>query len=124
MTKSFKTVLAKYPSTGHPVDGSLPRLSRADVAHLNRWANDERADEVWDSIDRAAKLRGIILPPHFFIQEVLGISDIAKSIDHRRKNRVQYLKYAARMEKIAKVLRMRLPNQFLLVPTGEELAVT
>ena len=34
----------------------------------------------------------------------------------------RYRKYAARMEEIAKILRKRLPNHLLLMPTGEELA--
>lgn len=122
MTESFKAILAAYPSTPHPAGGLLRRLSRADVAHLNRWADDERADEVWNTIDSAAKERGILLPARFFIQEVLGARDIATSINHRRKYRERYRKHAARMVEIAKVLRERLPNGFLLIPTGEELA--
>jgi hypothetical protein len=122
MTKSFKAVLVKYQSSPHPVDGSLPRLSSTDLAHLKRWANDERADEVWKTIDSTAKERGGVLPARVFIQEVLGARDIATSINHRRNNRERYRMYAARMEEIARVLRKRLPNHLLLMPTGEELA--
>lgn len=121
MNESFKDVLA-YPSTPHPADKSLPRLSRGDVAHLERWADDERADEVWNAIKDAAQKRGLPLPASFFIQEVLGTRDIATSINHRRKYRERYRKHAARMTEIAKVLRERLPNGFLLIPAGEELA--
>ena len=122
MTKSFKAILAAYPSTPHPADGSLPRLRPADVAHLNRWADDERADEVWNRIDSAAKEHGMLVPARFFIQEVLGARDIATSINHRRKYRERYRKHAAQMVEIAKVLREPLPNRLLLIPTGEELA--
>lgn len=122
MTESFKDVLAAYPSTPHPADKSSPRLSRADVAHLERWADDERADEVWNTIKAAAQKRGILLPASFFIQEVLGTRDIATSMNHRRKYRERYRKHAARMAEIAKVLRERLPNGFPLIPTAEELA--
>ena len=122
VTESFKAVLGAYPSTPHPTDGSLPRLSRADLAHLKRWADDERAEEVWDKIDRAANKRGISLPPRFFIQEVLGARDIATSIHHRRRYREKYRKYAARMTEVAKMLREPLPSGLLLIPTGKELA--
>ena len=122
MTRSFKAVLAAYPSFPHPVDGSLPRLSQADVAHLNRWVNDERVDEIWNVIESAALKRGRVIPDRFFIQEVLGARDIATSINHRRKNRKRYRKHAAQMTEIAKVLRERLPNGLLLIPTGEAIA--
>jgi hypothetical protein len=94
MTKSFKAVLAAYPSTSH----------------------------LWNTIDSAAKRRGMLFPPRVFVQEVLGAKDIATSINHRRNNRERYRKYAARMAAIGKVLRGRLPNGLLLMPTGEELA--
>lgn len=122
MTESFKTVLAEYPRTPHPADGSLPSLSLTDLAHLKRWGEDERADEVWNTVEHAARSRGMQLPARFFIQEVLGARDIATSINYRRNNRERYRKFAARMEEIANVLRKRLPNRLLLVPTGEELA--
>jgi hypothetical protein len=122
VTESFKAVLAAYQSAPHPTDGSLPRLSPADVAHLKRWAHDERADEIWNTIEGAAKERRTLLPARFFIQEVLGARDIASSLNHRRKYRERYRKHAARMVEIAKVLREPLPNSLLLVPTGEELA--
>ncbi len=124
VTKSFKRALAVYATTSHPADGtsSPPRLSAADRAHLKRWADDERADEVWNTIKGAAKKRGRVIPERFFIQEVLGAREIATSINHRRKYRERYRKHAARMAEIAKVLRERLPNGLLLIPTGEELA--
>jgi hypothetical protein len=124
VTKSFKGALAAYATTSHPADrtGNPPRLSAADRAHLKRWAADERADEVWNTIKNAARKRGRVIPDRWFIQEILGTREIATSINHRRKYRERYRKYAARMAEIAKVLRERLPNGFLLIPTGEELA--
>jgi hypothetical protein len=124
MTKSFNEALAAYATSPHPADVAKgpPRLSAADRAHLKRWANDERADEVWNAIKSAAQKRGRIIPDRFFIQEVLGAREIATSINHRRKYRERYRKHASRMAEIAKVLRERLPNGFLLIPAGEELA--
>jgi hypothetical protein len=122
VAKSFQAIVAAYQSDRHPVDGSQPRLSRAAVAHLKRWAKDERADEVWNTIESAAKKRGMLITPRFFIQEVLGTWSVATSIIHRRKHRQQYRKHAARMVEVAKILREPLPNGLLLVPTGEKLA--
>jgi hypothetical protein len=124
VSESFNAVLAAYPTTPHPADTERrpPRLNRADLAHLKRWADDERADEVWGTINSAAKKRGLLLPARFFIQEVLGARDIAESIEHRRKHRDRYRKYAAQMEKDAKVLRQRLPNGLTLIPSGDDLA--
>lgn len=124
VAKSFKGALAAYATTPHPADGtrSPPRLSAADRAHLKRWAGDERADEVWNTIKGAARKRGRVIPDRFFIQEILGAREIAASMNHRRKYRERYRKYAARMVEVGKILRERLPNGFLLIPTGEELA--
>jgi hypothetical protein len=125
MSKSFKGALTQYAATPHPADKSMnpPRLSRADRAHLERWAADGREDEIWNRISNAAKENGVPLPVRFFIQEVLGARDVASSINHRRNNRELYLKRAARMAEIAKALRTPLPNGFLLVPKGKELAM-
>jgi hypothetical protein len=74
LAKSFKEALDAYATTSHPADGASrpPRLSAADRAHLKRWADDERADEVWKTIRGAAEKRGRVLPDRFFIQEVLS----------------------------------------------------
>lgn len=124
MSKSFKRALVAYSNTPHPADKASgpPRLSAADQAHLKRWADDERADEVWNTIRSAAQKHGRMILDRFFIQEVLGAREIATSINHRRKYRERFRKHAARMVEIAKYLRERLPNGFLLIPTGEELA--
>jgi len=124
MTKSFERALAAYAATPHPADRtrSPPSLTAADRAHLKRWANDERADEVWNTIKGAARKRGLVIPDRFFIQEVLGAREIAASMIYRRKYRERYRKRAARMAEIAKILRERLPNGFLLIPDGEALA--
>jgi hypothetical protein len=124
VTKSFKGALAAYPTTSHPADSTRkpPRLSPADRAHLKRWADDERADKVWSTINSAAQKRGRVIPDRFFIQEILGARGIAESLNHRRKHRDQYRKYAAQMERDAKTLRQRLPNGITLIPNGDELA--
>jgi hypothetical protein len=124
VSRSFKAALVSYAETPHPAseDGRPPRLSPADIAHLKRWADDDRADEVWNTISRAAQEHRGLLPVQFFIQEILGARDIAQSLNHRRKHRDRYRKRAAQMVEIAKVLREPLPNGLLLIPSGVELA--
>jgi len=75
---------------------------------IERWADDERADEIWNTIKDTAQKRGMLLPARFFIQEVLGTRDIVTSMNHRRKYRERYRKHATRMAEIAKILRERL----------------
>jgi hypothetical protein len=122
VAKPFKAALASYAETPHPADGTLPRLSPADHAHLRRWAADDRADEVWNTINRAAQEHGGLLPVRLLIQEILGARDIAQSINHKRKHRDRYRKRAAQMVEIAKVLQEPHPNGLLLIPSGAELA--
>jgi hypothetical protein len=124
VAKSFNHVLAAYPGTPHAAGptNKPPNLSQADRAHLERWADDDRANEIWKTIDGAAKKRGRLLPDRFFIQEVLGARDIATSLFHRRNNRKRYLKFAVQMEEVARVLRRPFPNGLLLMPRAEELA--
>ena len=122
MSETFKAALAAYQSTPHPADGNVPRLSPEDVAHLERWVADERADEVWNSIRNAVQDQGTVLPARFFIQETLGARELARSMSHRRKNRERYRKQAEQMVRTAKFLREPLPNGVLLIPSGGELA--
>jgi hypothetical protein len=122
VSKSFKDILSAYATTPHPADGASPRLSKADVAHVKRWMSEERADEVWNTIRRAAQEHGTPLPVRFFIQETLGVRELAESMKHRRTNRKRYRERADQMVRIAKFLRQPLPNGVLLIPSGVELA--
>jgi hypothetical protein len=122
VSESLRAALAAYPTTPHPADGSLPRLNAEDSAHLKRWTGDDRTDEVWNTIHRAAQDHGMPLPPRVFIQTTLGARKVAKSMNHRRADRERYRKLADQMMRIAKFLRTPLPNSVLLIPTGVELA--
>jgi hypothetical protein len=51
--ESFKAVLREYQKSSPSSD---------DRAHLQRWADDDRAEEVWRKIDRAAQSRTQALP--------------------------------------------------------------
>ena len=98
-------------------------LTVADRVHLRRWSDDDRADEEWQTIDRAVQKRGLLLPPNVFINEMLATRRVAQAIASRGKYRDRYRKYANMMEEIAKFLRK--PNPAGMPPTlprSEELA--
>jgi len=80
-------------------------LDAAARAHLKRWANDDRGDEVWDEIKYAAQKRGIALTPKLFIREILSARSAAELINRRRAERYRYRRFATQMKEIAGFLR-------------------
>ena len=56
-------------------------LGAADVAHINRWAEDLRAEEVWHEIKTHADAHCGWLPPEYFILNVLAQRSIAQHPD-------------------------------------------
>jgi hypothetical protein len=113
MPESFKAALISY---------SDPGLTTDQKAHLQRWADDDRADEVWQSIERAAQKNKKLLPEGFFIGEILAAKRVAISIGHRWKYRERYRKQAEQMERIAKFLREPRPAGIPPYPPATELA--
>jgi len=97
MAKSFIDALLCYVTTNG--------LSARDRAHLHRWSNDYRADEIWKAIDQAVLEHGLLLPPKVFIREILAIRGVAEAIASRSKYRDIYRAYANKMEDVAKILR-------------------
>ena len=87
-----------------------PGLDPATREHLKRWADDDRADEVWDRIKHAAQKHGTLLPAWFFIGELLSARRVAELIEQRRIRRDDYRRLATRMEEIANFLRERPPQ--------------
>jgi hypothetical protein len=107
VSESLKAALVSYRET--------PGLTPVDSAHLQRWSDDDRADEVWLTIERAAQEHELAVPPHVFIREILAIRRVAKAIASRGKYRDRYHTYAKQMEKIAKFLRE--PHPLGMPPT-------
>ena len=62
VSESLKAALVSYRET--------PGLTPVDSAHLQRWSDDDRADEVWLTIERAAQEHELAVPPHVFIREI------------------------------------------------------
>ena len=115
MTESFKAALISYAKT--------PGLTPEDRAHLQRWSDDDRADEVWQTIDRAAHKHGLLLPRNVFITEILAVRRVAEAIAGRGKYRARSRRYARQMEEVAEFLRKRHPAGMPpTLPRSEELA--
>jgi len=95
----FKAALIAY--------AQRPRLTTAEGAHLQRWAEDDRAEEVWQAIERAAQENNkLLLSAACFICQILAIKRVARAMDHLRKDRVRIRKHAEEMERKAKFLLM------------------
>ena len=113
MPNSFRAVLAAYGTTPGSA-GTLPHLNKGDREHLKRWADDDRADEVWETINCAIQERGLTFPDGFiewwFIQEILGQRRLAESIGSFRKQRDVYRRYAAQLQDAANLLREKPPD--------------
>lgn len=115
MSEPFKAALVSY------MQG--PSLTSEDRAHLQRWFDDDRANEEWQTIDRTAREHRLPLIPNVFIREILAIRRVAEAIACRGKYRDRYREYAKKMEEIARFLRephpAGMPPTF---PRSEELA--
>jgi hypothetical protein len=95
--ESFKTALRKYKKSF--------ALGADDRAHLQRWIDDDRTEEVWDTIQCAVRSNDRRLPPETFINEMLGAKRVAIATGHRGKLRESYRNAAGEMERVAKFLR-------------------
>jgi hypothetical protein len=93
MVKSFKAALLLYTE-------AAPVLEPKDRAHLQRWSDDDRADEEWQTIDRAAHEHGLLIPPNVFIREILAIRRVTEAIACRGKYRDRYRAYAEKMHEV------------------------
>jgi hypothetical protein len=97
-------------------------LGSDDRAHLQRWINDDRAEQVWDKIQCAARSNNLWLPPGTLITEILGARRVAIAIRHRGKLRQRYRNAAGEMERVAKFLRKPHPYGMPSYPRSSELA--
>jgi len=113
MPESFRAALISFADRG---------LTPDQRAHLQRWAADNRAEEVWQSIKRAAQKNKKLLVEGFFIREILAAKCVAISFGHRWKYRERYRKQAEQMERIAKFLREPRPAGIPPYPSATELA--
>jgi hypothetical protein len=109
----FKAVLREYEKSSSSSD---------DRAHLQRWADDDRAEEVWDKIERAAQENNVRLPAEYFIQEILAARPVAIAIGRRGELRERYRNTADDMERFAKFLRHPHPYGMPPYPHGTKLA--
>jgi hypothetical protein len=112
--ESFKAVLREEYEKSSP--------SSDDRAHLQRWADDDRAEEVWHKIERAAQENNVRLPAECFISQVLAARPVAIAIGRRGELRERYRNAADDMERVAKFLRHPHPYGMPPYPHGTKLA--
>ena len=105
------------------IHGNALVWTSEDRAHLQRWSDDDRADEEWQTIDRFAQEHRLLLPPNVFITEILATRRVAKAIACRGKYRDLYHAYAKQMDEVAQFLREPHPAGMPpTLPESEELA--
>jgi len=61
--------------------------SSDDHAHLQRWMDDHRAEQVWDRIQCAARSKNVRFPARIFITDILAARRIAIGTGQRGKLR-------------------------------------
>jgi hypothetical protein len=112
--KSFNAALKEYKKS--------PAWGSEDRAHLQRWIDDDRAEQVWDEIQCAVRNNNLWLPPKTFIRDILAARPVAITIGHRGKLRKCYRNAADEMERVAKFLRRPHPYGMPGYPQSTKLA--
>jgi hypothetical protein len=112
--ESFKTALREYKKSF--------ALGSDDRAHLQRWIDDDRTEQVWDTIQRAVRSNTLRLPPKTFISDILAARRVAIATGHRGKLRECYRNAADEMERVAKFLRKPHPYGMPGYPQSTKLA--
>jgi hypothetical protein len=107
--KSFRAALKNYESSEAGDDPDRR-------AHLQRWRDDDHAEEVWREINSAAQKNGKVLPAVVFIREILGARRVAIAIANRGKLRDDYRKAAYQMQRIADFFTPAAPLRHAQLP--------
>jgi len=112
--ESFKAVLREYKKSS--ASGSNDR------AHLQRWIDDDRTEQVWDTIQCAVRSNNLWLPPKIFITDILAARRVAIATGHRGKLRERYRNAADEMQRLAEFLRKPHPYGMPGYPQSTKLA--
>jgi hypothetical protein len=110
----FNTALREYKKS--------PAWGSDDRAHLQRWIDDGRAEQVWDKIQCAVRSNNLWLPPNIFITDILAARRVAIATGHRGKLRERHRNAADEMERVAKFLRKPHPYGMPGYPQSTRLA--
>jgi len=105
--ESFEAVLRDY--------------KKSSAAHLQRWIDDDRAEQVWDKIHCAVRSK-LWLPREILITEILAARRVAMATGHRGELRERYRNAADEMERLAKFLRKPHPYGMPGYPQSTKLA--
>jgi hypothetical protein len=100
--ESFKAVLREYKKSS--------ASDSDDRAYLQRWVDDDRAEQVWDKIQCAARSNHRWLPPKTFIRDILAARPVAIAIAHRRKLRKCYRNAAKKWSGLLRFCANRTPT--------------
>jgi hypothetical protein len=112
--QSFKAALREYKKSS--ASGS------DDRAHLQRWIDDDRTEQVWDKIQCAARSNNLWLPPKILITDILAARRVAIATGHRGKLRERYRNAADEMQRLAEFLRKPHPYGMPGYPQSTKLA--
>jgi hypothetical protein len=93
-----------------------------DRAHLQRWIDDDRTEQVWDKIQCAARSNNLWLPPKILITDILAARRVAIATGHRGKLRERYRNAADEMQRLAEFLRKPHPYGMPGYPQSTKLA--
>jgi len=107
---SFKTALARFKAECAEVTSNAGELEPADRAHLSRWADDSRAERLWQKVQSLAwPPIGAYEPLDGFIVTILVARRMAVSAEAFNRNlekkiarRVRRMERAVRLEEFAK----------------------
>ena len=112
--ESFKAALKEYKKS--------PAWSSDDHDHLQRWIDDDRAEQVWDKIQCAVRSNNRRLSPKTFINDMLAARRVAIATGHRGKLRERNRNAADEMERLANFLRKPHPYGMPGYPKSTTLA--
>ena len=113
MAESFTAALGRYKKTD---------LSPDNQAHLQRWVDDPRAEEVWQKIKAADEKNKRLLNAECLIEGALAARQVATAFSQRRKWREEYRKKADEMRRLTHFLRRQRPFGMPPFPFGSKLA--
>jgi hypothetical protein len=107
---SFKNAIARLKAEFFHIEPEVGKLGPADQAHLARWADDDRAEMVWQKIQSLAwGPSGSYDPLDGFIVTVLGARFMAETIhptgritEKYKERSARYFERAQRLEELAK----------------------
>lgn len=110
---SFKSALARFAAECSEIAPKVGELDAADRAHLARWADDDRAERIWQKVQKLAwGPVGSYEPLDGFVVIALAARRLAESaeffdelVEREKKRRARHLERAVQLDALAKIWR-------------------